>query len=43
MKFLRKILDKVMFLLGGNSEIRKWSVDEGVCNFEGQGRDTYGQ
>lgn len=40
---LKKILNWFVFLLTGKGEIGKESVDEGLCDFSGQGRDKYGK
>ena len=41
---LKKIGDILLFCLGlgGKAEISKKSVDDGICDFSGQGRDKYG-
>lgn len=41
-KKLKHIIDWIVFLLAGNGPIAKKSVDEGLCDFSGQGRDQYG-
>lgn len=43
MRVLRKIWEKVMFLLGSKNDVCKQAVDDGICNFGGQGRDRYGR
>lgn len=40
---LKKILNWFVFLLTGKGEIGKEAVDEGLCDFSGQGRDKYGK
>lgn len=42
-KILKKVLDWLVFLFSGNGEIRKQAVDNGICDFGGQGRDKYGR
>ena len=42
MKVLKAIWNWFVFLLGGDGEIRKQAVDEGLCDLGGQGRDEYG-
>lgn len=42
-KFLLKCLDVFMFALGFDCEMRRNAVDEGLCDFSGQGRDKYGR
>lgn len=31
------------FMLGAGCEIRRNAVDDGICDFSGQGRDKYGR
>ena len=42
--YLKKIGDILLFCLGlgGKTETGKKSVDDGICDFSGQGRDKYG-
>ena len=42
MKCLKKIFDVILFVLGFDGKIRRESVDAGLCDFSGQGRDKYG-
>lgn len=42
-KAVRKIFDLIMFLFGIRGKIRDEAVDEGICDFSGQGRDKYGR
>ena len=42
-KFLLKCLDVLMFVLGLDCDMRRKAVDEGLCDFSGQGRDKYGK
>lgn len=42
-KFFKKVLEVVLFVLGFDCEMRRESVDEGLCDFSGQGRDKYGR
>lgn len=39
----KKIFDLVAFLLGIRTDTRDEAVDEGLCDFSGQGRDKYGR
>lgn len=42
-KFLKKFIDILAFCLGvRGTETWKKSVDDGICDFGGQGRDKYG-
>lgn len=42
-KVLHRIGQYILFALGFDCEIRRESVDEGLCDFSGQGRDKYGR
>ena len=42
-KFLLKCLDVFMFAVGLDCEMRRKSVDDGLCDFGGQGRNSYGK
>lgn len=42
-KAFKKILDLILFVFGLDSESRRNSVDDGLCDFSGQGRDKNGQ
>ena len=42
-KFLLKCLGVLMFILGLDCDMRRKAVDEGLCDFSGQGRDKYGK
>lgn len=39
---MKKILNYIAFLLGLDCETRRKAVDQKICNFEGQGKDEYG-
>lgn len=42
-KFIKKFIDVLAFCLGvRGTETAKKSVDDGICDFSGQGRDKYG-
>ena len=41
-KVFKAILETVLFVLGFDGEIRRQSVNDGICDFSGQGRDKYG-
>lgn len=43
MKIIKVIINWIMFALGADSEPRKKSVNDGICRFDGQGRDEYGR
>lgn len=38
----KRIGDCLIFLATVNGEIAKKAVDNGICDFSGQGRDKYG-
>ena len=40
---LRRILDWIIFLFAGGGPIAEQAVDDGICDFSGQGRDRYGK
>ena len=40
---LKKILDFLMFVLGLDCDARRKSVNDGICDYSGQGRDKYGK
>lgn len=46
-KVIRKVFKAVFnvfaLLVGADCEARRKAVDEGVCDFGGQGRDKYGR
>lgn len=42
-KAVRKIFDFIAFLLGADSECRRKAVDDGLCDYSGQGKDRYGK
>ena len=43
-KILKVILDGLLMLLTGKGgDMVKQAVDDGICDFSGQGRDCYGK
>lgn len=40
---LKRVLDWVVLILTGKGEIANEAVDNGICDFSGQGRDKYGR
>lgn len=42
-KFLKAVVNTIMFVLGCDCETRRSAVDEGLCDFGGQGKDEYGR
>ena len=42
-KAVKKIFDVLAFLFGIGGKIRDNAVDDGLCDFSGQGRDKYGR
>lgn len=43
MKIIKRILQWLAFLFVHDGDIAKEAVDEGLCDFSGQGRDKYGK
>ena len=41
--FINAILNGLMFILGLDCDIRRKAVDDGLCDFSGQGRNKYGK
>ena len=35
--------ETVLWVLGFDGKKRRWAVDNGLCDFSGQGRDKYGK
>ena len=42
-RFLKRTLDWIVFILFGVGPIARECVDEGLCDYSGQGRDSYGR
>ena len=42
-KVLKSILNWMMFILTGKGEVARKSVDDGIIDYSGQGRDKYGK
>ena len=42
-KFFKAVFEFFAFFLGADCETRRQSVDDGICDFSGQGRDEYGR
>lgn len=42
-KILKAIVDVTVFILTGKGEIGESGVAEGILDYSGQGRDTYGK
>ena len=40
---LKRALEWVLFILTGKGPIAREAVSEGLCDYSGQGRDTYGR
>lgn len=40
---IKRALEWVVFILTGRGEIAREAVDEGLCDFSGQGRNKYGK
>ena len=43
MKILKKIFNWLMFVLGAKNELAISAVEEGICDFSGQGRNVFGK
>lgn len=43
MKLIKAIFEFFALLLGVDSDSRREAVDNGICDFSGQGRDKYGK
>ncbi len=43
MKILKNILNWFMLLVGAKSELTDEAVNEGICDFSGQGRNEFGK
>lgn len=43
MKVIKRIFEVIMFVFGFDGEIRKKAVENGLCDFSGQGRNKYGK
>lgn len=39
---VKAIFEVILFIFGNGGEIRKNAVDNGICDFSGQGRNEYG-
>lgn len=42
-KAFKKILDLILFVFGLDSDTRRKSVDDDLCDFSGQGKNKYGR
>lgn len=42
-KFIKRFFEWVLFILTGKGPIAREAVDEGLCDYSGQGRDSYGR
>lgn len=42
-KVLKAIYEFFALLIGADCDTRREAVDEGLCDFSGQGRDKYGR
>lgn len=43
MKKLKSILNWLMFLIGGGGEIKRYAVENNICDYSGEGRDKFGR
>ena len=43
MKILKRFFDWFMLLAGAKSELTDEAVNEGICDFGGQGRNEFGK
>lgn len=42
-KVLKAIWEWFVYLMTGKGEIGRQAVEDGICDFSGQGRDKYGR
>lgn len=42
-KALKKFFDLLLLVLGLDCEARRKAVDDGICDFSGQGKNKYGR
>lgn len=42
-KVLKAIFEFFALLIGADCDSRRQAVDDGICDFSGQGRDEYGR
>jgi hypothetical protein len=42
-RILKRALEWALFILTGTGPIAREAVDEGLCDFSGQGRNKYGK
>lgn len=42
-KFIKRFFEWVLFILTGKGPIAREAVDEGLCDYSGQGHDSYGR
>ena len=40
---IRALFNALAFILGADCEARRKAVDDGICDFGGQGRNKYGK
>lgn len=40
---VRAFFNALAFILGTDCEVRRKAVDDGICDFSGQGRNKYGK
>lgn len=42
-KVLKAIFEFIALLIGADCDTRRQAVDDGICDFSGQGKDRYGK
>lgn len=42
-RVFKAIFNTLALLVGADCEARRQAVDDGICDFSGQGRDKYGR
>ena len=42
-KAIKKFFEEIAYILGFGGKTRRQTVDDGICDFSGQGRDKYGR
>ena len=41
--WIKKVIDHIIFALGGKGKVTDEAVDNGLCDFGGEGRNKYGK
>lgn len=43
MKYIKRVFKAILYIFKFPEELKKKAVDDGLCDFSGQGRDLYGR